>query len=559
MATIDFEGTEVPIKEGDTIAAALYRGGDAHLLPVVQVPPPARPVLRRRRLPELPRHRRRRGQRPRVRVPRERRPEGDAAERVAVGRPRRARHHRPLPLALPVGFYYKAGIKPKFAWPMIEPMIRKMAGLGVVDSQRRARATSSAGTGTPTCSSSAPASPASSAALAAAGDGRSVMLIDENETPAPASRPVRRGRASTRCVREVDASDAITTSWNTPATGLFEGPLLIAICGDETYHVHPQAIVIACGGREIHAVFTQQRPARRDAGPRRRAARRRARRAGRATAPSSGPSSPRRCEHVRTLAAPASRSRPSWRPRRSTPAASTAEVIRGEITAATGKKRVKGVVRRRPARSSATCSRSAPRSRPTSTSSGWPTTCPPSPPATRPARARRWTRPLPAAPPPGTPPRPGRRSTPSAPSAPRTCGTDGTVCLCEDVSVKDARGRDRRGHRVGRAAEAVHDGHHGPLPGPHVRRPAADRRRAQGPRARSASRTATTLRPPTRSITLERGHRRRRPPHRAAHRAARDAPRRRRIDHVGRAVEARRGLQRRRRRASTGRCASASA
>ena len=35
--------------------------------------------------------------------------------------------------ALPVGFYYKAGIKPKFAWPMIEPMIRKMAGLGVVD------------------------------------------------------------------------------------------------------------------------------------------------------------------------------------------------------------------------------------------------------------------------------------------------------------------------------------------------------------------------------------------------------------------------------------------
>ena len=68
------------------------------------------------------------------------------------------------------------------------------------------------------------------------------------------------------------------------------------------------------------------------------------------------------------------------------------------------------------------------------------------------------------------------------PSAPRTCGADGTVCLCEDVSVKDLERRDRRGLRVGRAAEAVHDRHHGPLPGPALRRPAARRRRAQGSR-----------------------------------------------------------------------------
>ena len=65
------------------------------------------------------------------------------------------------------------------------------------------------------------------------------------------------GRASTRCAARSTPTPAITTSWNTPATGLFEGPLLIALCGDETYHVHPQAIVIACGGREIHRVFTQ--------------------------------------------------------------------------------------------------------------------------------------------------------------------------------------------------------------------------------------------------------------------------------------------------------------
>ncbi len=98
MANIDFEGTDVPIKEGDTIAAALYRGGTRIFSRSVQVPPPARPVLRRRRLPELPGHRRRRGQRPRLRVQGHGRPEGDAPERVAVGRPRRARGDRPVPL-----------------------------------------------------------------------------------------------------------------------------------------------------------------------------------------------------------------------------------------------------------------------------------------------------------------------------------------------------------------------------------------------------------------------------------------------------------------------------
>ena len=34
---------------------------------------------------------------------------------------------------MPVGFYYKAGIKPKFAWPMAEGVIRRVAGLGFID------------------------------------------------------------------------------------------------------------------------------------------------------------------------------------------------------------------------------------------------------------------------------------------------------------------------------------------------------------------------------------------------------------------------------------------
>jgi sarcosine oxidase subunit alpha len=34
---------------------------------------------------------------------------------------------------LPVGFYYKAFYKPRFAWPMWERVIRRLAGLGTVD------------------------------------------------------------------------------------------------------------------------------------------------------------------------------------------------------------------------------------------------------------------------------------------------------------------------------------------------------------------------------------------------------------------------------------------
>ncbi len=65
------------------------------------------------------------------------------------------------------------------------------------------------------------------------------------------------------------------------------------------------------------------------------------------------------------------------------------------------------------------------------------------------------------------------------------------------------RGRDRRGHGVGRAAEAVHDRHHGPLPGPACAPTSCARSPSARIPRRSASRTPTTLRPPTRPITLE--------------------------------------------------------
>ena len=54
--------------------------------------------------------------------------------------------------AFPSGFYYKTLIKPKWAWPKVEPIIRQVAGRGKVNVSGRARATSSACIAIPTCS-----------------------------------------------------------------------------------------------------------------------------------------------------------------------------------------------------------------------------------------------------------------------------------------------------------------------------------------------------------------------------------------------------------------------
>ena len=257
MANIDFEGTEVPIKEGDTIAAALYRGGTR--------------IFSR----SFKYHRPRGlycvgGDCPNCLVTVDGEVNVRACEcRASVGQKVTRQNAWPsadrdalavidrFHWALPVGFYYKAGIKPKFAWPHDRADDPQDGG-----SRRRRlgatrRATWSASNWHPDVLVVGAGVAGLSAAIAAAGDGRSVMLIDETRARRARRARADEGRASTRCAREVDANAAITTSWNTPATGLFEGPLLIALCGDETYHIHPQAIVIACGGREIHRVFTQ--------------------------------------------------------------------------------------------------------------------------------------------------------------------------------------------------------------------------------------------------------------------------------------------------------------
>ena len=109
--------------------------------------------------------------------------------------------------ALPVGFYYKAGIKPKFAWPMIEPMIRKMAGLGVVDRHDAPRHLERVNWHPDVLVFGAGVA-GLSAAIAAAEDGRTVMLIDESEPGARVAPGPTRDRIAA-LLAQVDANPAV--------------------------------------------------------------------------------------------------------------------------------------------------------------------------------------------------------------------------------------------------------------------------------------------------------------------------------------------------------------
>ena len=88
-------GKNVAALEGDTIGSALFAVRPAHLLAQLQVPPPARPALLRRPVPQLPRPGGRRARRARLHRAGARGDEGGAHERVAVARLRRDARHRP--------------------------------------------------------------------------------------------------------------------------------------------------------------------------------------------------------------------------------------------------------------------------------------------------------------------------------------------------------------------------------------------------------------------------------------------------------------------------------
>ncbi|MDX6619879.1 MAG: sarcosine oxidase, subunit alpha [Gaiellales bacterium] len=155
---------------------------------------------------------------------------------------------------LPVGFYYKTLIKPRWVWPKVEPLIRKVAGLGRVDRSDRPRHLERVyrhpdvvvlGAG--------PAGLA--AALGAAEAGATVIVADEGERPGCRLGTGDTLAAVNELLTQVEAHESIELLSSHRAFGLYEGPEVPLIGPDLLVMTQPKAIVVATGAFESMEVF----------------------------------------------------------------------------------------------------------------------------------------------------------------------------------------------------------------------------------------------------------------------------------------------------------------
>jgi sarcosine oxidase subunit alpha len=240
MPWLELEGRRVPIEPGDTVASAMYRAG-------VRVFSRSFKYHRARGLYCLT------GDCPNCLLT----VDGEPCVRACVtpaadGQSVRRENGWPsadrdalallwrLRRLLPVGFYYKALLRPGFAWRLAEPPIRRLAGIGraslaAAPAHRELRHHHAdvllAGGG--------PAGVA--AALEAAYAGERVVLADEGELE-PA------GAAELRAA-------GVAVLERAPVVGIYEGPL-VPVDGEDRLHlVHPGRVVVATGAVERHSVF----------------------------------------------------------------------------------------------------------------------------------------------------------------------------------------------------------------------------------------------------------------------------------------------------------------
>ncbi len=253
MTSFEFEGRSIPFETGDTIASALFRAG-------VRVFSRSFKYHRPRGLYCLT------GDCPNCLLT----IDGEPCERAcctmaAAGQCVRRENAWPsadfdllatlwhLRALFPVGFYYKTMIRPRFLWPMAEPLIRRIAGIGtaqrdVPPSDRE------------TCHHHPDVLVIGggvaglSASVAAAEGNATVLLVDEGAigekvAPGPTCAKIDELR------RAVAAKPNVTVMEHAQAVGVYEGPLVPVNAQDFLHLVHPNRIIVATGAVDQHPVF----------------------------------------------------------------------------------------------------------------------------------------------------------------------------------------------------------------------------------------------------------------------------------------------------------------
>jgi sarcosine oxidase subunit alpha len=253
MPWIDFEGRRVRIADGDTVASALFRAGVRTFTRSIK-------------------HHRRRGLycltgdcasclvgvdgRPGVRScvteardgMRVRREGGwPSPDRDLLSALDRAH------AVMPVGFYYKAFVRPRFAWALAERVIRRTTGIGRLPVGSPPSAKVSRNAHVDAIVVGAGVAGLSAARVMAAGGG-SVIVADERRVGEALLPGPGRDRVA-RLAAEVGSMPGVTLLERHAAVGVYEGPTVPLVGDEEVVRVHADRVVVATGAVESHPVF----------------------------------------------------------------------------------------------------------------------------------------------------------------------------------------------------------------------------------------------------------------------------------------------------------------
>ena len=157
---------------------------------------------------------------------------------------------------MPVGFYYKALHKPRFAWRLAAPIISRLAGLGSVRVDGASEAHYRHENRHADVAVVGGGAAGMAAALAAASAGVGVVLIDDQPTLGGHVRGAPDdGPAVAALADEVRGNGGIEVMDDATAFGLYEGNLLGIHRGDTVLKLRARQIVVATGSYEIPMTF----------------------------------------------------------------------------------------------------------------------------------------------------------------------------------------------------------------------------------------------------------------------------------------------------------------